>query len=274
MLNVLLALGVFASILLFIEGAQAALASVLSPDRQRFRRRLRSASTQENESSLLIVKKTLQMNYPWLSHLLDRIPRFSPLQVLPEQAGLRISPGSLLSLSLLLAVTALLLTLIMNAGTFIVLSATLGCLLSPFLYALERRRQRLVKFEKQFPNAMDLIARSLRAGHPFLGGLRIVSEEMEDPVGTEFRKVVEEITFGIETEVALKNLVAKINLVDLKFFVTAAIIQRETGGNLAEIVEAISEVIRQRFAFQSRTKSLSAEGKLSAGILLAMPIVL
>src|SRR5438552_11497897 len=101
MLNVLLALGVFASILLFIEGAQAALASVLSPDRQRFRRRLRSASAQENESSLLIVKKALLlMNYPWLSHLLDRIPRLSPLQVLPEQAGLRISPGSLLSLSL------------------------------------------------------------------------------------------------------------------------------------------------------------------------------
>ena len=92
---------------------------------------------------------------------------------------------------------------------------------------------------------MDLVARSLRAGHPFLAGLRIVSEEIEEPVGTEFRKVVEEITFGIETETALKSLVARINLMDVKFFVTAAIIQRETGGNLAEIVEAISEVIRQ-----------------------------
>jgi tight adherence protein B len=274
MLNVLLSLGVFASILLFMEGAQAALTSVLSPDRQRFRRRLRSANAQENESSLLIVKKALLMNFPWLNDLMERIPILSLLQLLPEQAGLRMSAGKLLSLSLSFGAAGVFASLIMNGGALVTFCVTLGGLLAPFLYALEKRRKRFQKFELQFPNAMDLIARCLRAGHPFLGGLRIVSEEMEDPVGTEFRKVVEEITFGIETETALKSLVTRINLMDLKFFVTAAIIQRETGGNLAEIVEAISEVIRQRFAMQSRTKSLSAEGKLSAGVLLAMPFAM
>ena len=274
MLNVLLSLGVFASILLFIEGAQAALTAILNPDRDRFRRRLRSANGQETESPLLLVKKTLLMNFPWLTNLMERIPFLSLLQLLPQQAGLRMSAGKLLSLSVSFGASGLLTSLILNKGALMTLGVTLGGLLAPLFYALHKRRKRFQKFEQQFPNAMDLVARSLRAGHPFLAGLRIVSEEIEEPVGTEFRKVVEEITFGIETETALKSLVARINLMDVKFFVTAAIIQRETGGNLAEIVEAISEVIRQRFAMISRTKSLSAEGKLSAIVLLAMPFAM
>jgi len=274
MLNVLLSLGVFASILLFIEGAQAALTAIFNPDRDRFRRRLRSANGQETESPLLLVKKTLLMNFPWLTNLMERIPFLSLLQLLPQQAGLRMSAGKLLSLSVSFGASGLLTSLILNKGALMTLGVTLGGLLAPFFYALHKRRKRFQKFEQQFPNAMDLVARSLRAGHPFLAGLRIVSEEIEEPVGTEFRKVVEEITFGIETETALKSLVARINLMDVKFFVTAAIIQRETGGNLAEIVEAISEVIRQRFAMISRTKSLSAEGKLSAIVLLAMPFAM
>ena len=270
MLNVLLSLGVFASILLFIEGAQAALTAIFNPDRDRFRRRLRSANGQETESPLLLVKKTLLMNFPWLTNLMERIPFLSLLQLLPQQAGLRMSAGKLLSLSVSFGASGLLTSLILNKGALMTLGVTLGGLLAPFFYALHKRRKRFQKFEQQFPNAMDLVARSLRAGHPFLAGLRIVSEEIEEPVGTEFRKVVEEITFGIETETALKSLVARINLMDVKFFVTAAIIQRETGGNLAEIVEAISEVI----AMISRTKSLSAEGKLSAIVLLAMPFAM
>ena len=270
MLNVLISLGVFASILLFIQAGQAVLTTVIGPEHRRFRRRLRRTTEQKSESALLLVKNTCLVTFPWLDHLIARMP--PGLQRLPEQANVRVSLGKLLLLSLLFGLLGLIGSLIANASNLIVFCATLLAFFSPFLYVLQKRRNRFLKFERQFPNAMDLVARSLRAGHPFLAGLKIVSEEIEDPISTEFKKTVEEITFGIETEQALKNLAQRINSLDLKFFVTAAIIQRETGGNLAEIVEAISDVIRRRFEMQSRTRSLSAEGKLSAIVLLAMPI--
>ncbi|TLY37500.1 MAG: type II secretion system F family protein [Nitrospirae bacterium] len=271
MLNVLIAIGVFATILLFIQAAQNIYTTVLGPEHQRFRRRLRRAAEQQSESSLLLVK-TLHITFPWFDKLIARMP--PGLQRLPAQANVRVSLEKLFSLSLLCGFVGLIGSLVVNAGSLTILCAMLLGFLFPFLYVFHKRRKRFLKFEQQFPNAMDLVARSLRAGHPFLGSLKLVSEEMDDPVGTEFRKTVEEITFGIETEQALKNLVQRIDSVDLKFFVTAAVIQRETGGNLAEIVEAISEVIRQRFDMQSRTQSLTAEGRLSAVVLFAMPIVL
>ena len=262
MLNVLIAIGVFATILLFIQAAQNIYTTVLGPEHQRFRRRLRRAAEQQSESSLLLVK-TLHITFPWFDKLIARMP--PGLQRLPAQANVRVSLEKLFSLSLLCGFVGLIGSLVVNAGSLTILCAMLLGFLFPFLYVFHKRRKRFLKFEQQFPNAMDLVARSLRAGHPFLGSLKLVSEEMDDPVGTEFRKTVEEITFG---------MVQRIDSVDLKFFVTAAVIQRETGGNLAEIVEAISEVIRQRFDMQSRTQSLTAEGRLSAVVLFAMPIVL
>ncbi len=271
MLNVLISLGVFVSVLLCIQAGQA-LMVLLGPEQRRFHRRLHRSIAQKREHSLQLVKNTLGGTFPKLDRLLARL--FPVLQRLPEQANVWISPGKLVSYALLFGIAGLLGGLLADAGGFILFCAPLIMCSLPFLYVLRKRRARRVKFERQFPNAMDLVARSMRAGHPFLAGLRIVSEEMEDPVGLEFRKTVEEIVFGIETEQALKNLSQRIDSLDLKFFVTAAVIQRETGGNLAEIVEAISEVIRRRFEMQSKTRSLAAEGKLSAGVLIALPILL
>jgi tight adherence protein B len=129
------------------------------------------------------------------------------------------------------------------------------------------------KFQRQLPEALDLIARALKAGHAFPGALKMVADEMDDPIGHEFDKTLNEINFGVGVAEALKNLANRVDCLDLKFFVVAVVIQRETGGNLAEILENIARIIRERFKFHGRVKILAAEGKLSAIILTGLPFV-
>jgi tight adherence protein B len=134
-----------------------------------------------------------------------------------------------------------------------------------------KKNRRMKKFEQQLPNALSLIARALKAGHAFSGGLQMVNQEFEDPIGGEFQKVLSEISFGIGLDEALTNLSERVDCNDLKFFTIAIIIQKETGGNLAEILENIAHLIRERFKFYDRVNTLSAEGRLSAYILIAIP---
>ncbi len=129
----------------------------------------------------------------------------------------------------------------------------------------------MAKFERQLPEGLDLIARSLRAGHAFTLGMRMAADEYDDPLGPELKLALDEINFGISVEEALKDLAERIDCPDLRYFIVSVILQRETGGNLAEILENISSLIRERFKFRGKVKALSAEGKLSAIILLALP---
>ncbi len=132
----------------------------------------------------------------------------------------------------------------------------------------------MAKFQEQLPDALDLIARALKAGHAFSGGLRMVAEEFGDPVGTEFRKTLDEINFGVGVDQAMKNLARRVDCADLQFFVVSVIIQRETGGNLAEILEKIAALVRERFKLYGKVRTLAAEGKLSAIILIALPFLI
>jgi tight adherence protein B len=144
----------------------------------------------------------------------------------------------------------------------------------PFLYISYKRKKRIQKFERQLPDAMELIARALKAGHDFASGLKMVAEEFGDPIGTEFDKTVNEINFGVGVAEALKNLPKRIDCPDFKFFIISVILQRESGGNLAEILGKIAYLIRERFKLQNRVQVLAAEGKLSAIILIAIPFVI
>ncbi|MBE9569254.1 MAG: type II secretion system F family protein [Proteobacteria bacterium] len=126
-------------------------------------------------------------------------------------------------------------------------------------------------FQKQFPDVLDLLSRSLRAGHSFPAGIRMVAEEFPDPIGTEFREVSAEIYYGLSLHDALKNLTKRVDCEDLGFFITSVIIQRETGGNLAEMMDSIAHIIRERFKLLGRVKALAAEGVLSAWILCLLP---
>jgi len=136
-----------------------------------------------------------------------------------------------------------------------------------------KRKKRIRKFEEQLPEVLDLIARSLKAGHAFSSGLRLVTEEMEEPVSSEFEKTLNEINFGISTQDALVNLANRIPLDDLRFFVISVNLQRETGGNLAEILENLGRLIRERFKLNGHVRVLSAQARLSSYILTAIPFI-
>src|SRR6185295_658578 len=129
----------------------------------------------------------------------------------------------------------------------------------------------LRKFASQFPDALDLIARALRAGHSLQSGFRLVSEEMQAPIGVEFSRVFEEQNLGIPMDEALDNLTNRVPNLDLKFFVTALVLQRQTGGDLAEILDKIGHLVRERFIIWGQIQSLTGEGRLSGIVLLALP---
>ena len=129
----------------------------------------------------------------------------------------------------------------------------------------------MAKFQAQLPEALDMMARSLRAGHAFSTGMKLASDEFDDPFGTEFSITLDEINYGLGVPEALKNLVNRVDCPDLNFFVIAVILQRETGGNLAEIMENIAHLIRERFKLYGQIKTLAAEGRLSMYVLLALP---
>jgi tight adherence protein B len=128
-------------------------------------------------------------------------------------------------------------------------------------------------FERQLPEALELVSRALRAGHALSVGLKLVGEEASDPIAIEFKRVFDEVSMGVALPQALQNMTDRLGSVDLRFFVTSILVQRETGGNLAEIIDSLAGLIRMRFELLLRVKALSAEGRFSAGVLLALPVL-
>jgi tight adherence protein B len=144
----------------------------------------------------------------------------------------------------------------------------------PWMYLKMKRTKRIHKFEEEFPEALDLIARALKAGHAFVTGLKMVADEMPDPVGPEFRKTFDEQNFGLPLKDALDNLTARVPSLDVRFFATAVLIQRETGGNLSEILETLAHVVRERFKILRQVRVHTAHGRFTGYVLLALPAFL
>jgi tight adherence protein B len=163
-----------------------------------------------------------------------------------------------------------LVTLISGSAIFGVAGVLLGAL-APYSYASWRRTRRFQKFEEIFPEAIDTLARAVRAGHAFTTALELISNEVGEPIATEFRKLYEEQKFGLPVRDALMNLTERIPLVDVKFFVTAVMLQRETGGNLAEILDNLSYVIRERFKIMRQVRVYTAQGRLTMLLLMGLP---
>ena len=143
--------------------------------------------------------------------------------------------------------------------------------LLPYLYVTRAKAKRLDRIEQQLPDALDLMGRALRAGHAFPTALKMVGDEMSDPIAAEFRVAFDEVNFGISMPEALMNLATRVPSTDLRYFVIAVLIQRETGGNLSELLASISAIIRDRLKLLGQVKVLSAEGRLSAWILALLP---
>jgi tight adherence protein B len=146
--------------------------------------------------------------------------------------------------------------------------------LIPLTWLWNKRRVRLKKFSAQLSDALELVARALRAGHSLAAGMHVVAEEMPTPIADEFNRVYEEQNLGIPVEDALKNMCERVPNLDLRFFVTSVLVQRQTGGDLSEILDKIGYVIRERFRILGQVQALTAEGRLSGVILIALPFVL
>lgn len=191
-----------------------------------------------------------------------------------EQSGMRASISSVLLVALVLAaVMAFVAALATHARWSMPIGAAVGFSL-PFMVLRIKRTRRLRAFEEEFPEALDLISRALKAGHAFATGLKMVADEMKEPVGPEFRKTFDEQNFGLPLKDALENLTLRIPILDMRFFATAVLIQRETGGNLSEILENLAHVVRERFKILRQVRVYTAHGRLTGYVLLALPAVL
>ena len=196
------------------------------------------------------------------------------LAVWVEQSGARISLSALLLIAALLGVFfGLVVAGALRMPIGWVLGGALGFSL-PFIVLRVKRTRRLRKFEEDFPEALDLIARALKAGHAFATGLKMVADEMGEPIGPEFRKTFDEQNFGLPLKDSLLNLTTRIPLLDVRFFSTAVLIQRETGGNLSEILENLGHVVRERFKILRQVRVYTAHGRLTGYVLLGLPVFL
>jgi tight adherence protein B len=224
--------------------------------------------------SLVLVRDEMLSSVPLLHRMLLQWSWATKLQDFLMQAGMRTKPGKILLLSAVLGVGTY-----VTAGFFLrspLISIPLGlfCAALPVLVVAWKRKQRLSKFEERFPEALDLLGRAVRAGHAFTTGLEMIAKECAEPLAGEFRTTFEEQNFGLPLRDALLNMSERVPLIDVRFFVTALLIQKETGGNLAEILDGLSRVIRDRFRIYREVQVKSAHGRLTAGILIALPILL
>jgi len=273
-MDILIGVGIFIATLFFIEGGYAVWRTLTDPAKKRVRRRLMNLSQPEMEKEEGgLERRVLMSEVPWLNRILQKLDWSRKTTFLLEQAGIQRPMGFFLLLSLVLAGAGFFAGSWITASHLVALffAAILGVF--PFFYILSKRKRRMAKFERQLPEALELMARALKAGHAFTGGLKMVADEMDEPIGLEFDKTLAEISFGIEITGALKNLSRRVDCPDLRFFVISILIQRETGGNLAEILANISSLIWERFKLHGRIRVLSAEGKFSAIVLIALPFL-
>jgi len=223
---------------------------------------------------LKLVRDEMMSSVPWLHRLMLQWSWSSKLQDFVVQAGLTIKPAKLLLISAIAGLGSYLVAGYFIARFYASLPIGVIAALIPFGAVAFLRRRRLRKFEEHFPEALDLLGRAVRAGHAFTTGLEMIAKECPEPLASEFRTTFEEQNFGLPLRDALLNMAERIPLVDVQFFVTALLIQKETGGNLAEILDGLARVIRDRFRIYREVQVRTAQGRLTAGILIALPIVM
>ena len=232
---------------------------------------VQKAAEREPGEELALLRDEMLSEIPALDSLLRRSERVSNLQLLLSQAGLEMRAGNMLMLCLVCGVVCAVVTLLVSKT---VVFGWVGLLVGAFLpysFASYKRAKRFQKFEELFPEAIDTLARAVRAGHAFTTALELIANEISEPVASEFRKLFEEQKFGMPVRDALLNMSERVPLVDVKFFVTAVMLQRETGGNLAEILDNLSYMIRERFKIMRQVRVFTAQGRLTMMLLMALP---
>jgi len=234
----------------------------------------RADRTSDMALDLQLIRDENLSSVPLLNRIMMRLSWSHRLQSLITQAGLKTKPGKLLLICGVAGLSAYVFVgYVYRQFWFALLAAVLGLVL-PILVVAVLRGRRMSRFEQVFPEALDLLGRAVRVGHAFTSGVEMVSKECPEPVATEFRTTFDEQNLGLPVRDALLNLAARVPSVDVRFFVTALLIQKETGGNLAELLDELARVIRERFRIHREVRVKTAQGRLTAIILIGLPIIL
>ena len=273
---------VLLAILVFVVVALAVFAAMSLLDQRSAQARLikerlaneRQTPQRAPEEELALLRDEQLSQIPVLDDLLRRSSRVADLQKMLVQGGIAMRAGNFLGFSALAGLAATVVAYALSQRVEVAWVALLVGFLLPYSYASFRRNQRFEKFEELFPEAIDTLARAVRAGHAFTTALEMITNEVGEPVSGEFRQLYEEQKFGMPVRDALINLTERMPLVDVKFFVTAVMLQRETGGNLAEILDNLSYVIRERFKIQRQVRVYTAQGRLTMSLLMGMPPII
>ena len=277
----ILPIAVFVLVAGVILGGYAAIAYVPGMlAARRLDRRLHDVATDHsafpgpNAGDDTVLKHAREGPLPAFDRLVSRSGTGSRLARLIDQSGVRTTPSGVVIISLLAAATAAGITTLFVLQWYGPPIAALLAGAAPFAWLIHRRGSRLKEFEEHFPEALDLMSRAIRAGHAFQTALGMVADEMPDPVGPEFKKTFDQQNFGLPLRDALNEMSARIAILDVRFFVTAVLIQRDTGGNLSEILDNLAHVVRERFKIRRQIRVHTAHGRFTGYVLLALPAAL
>jgi len=222
-----------------------------------------------------LVKRVMTGPLPGVDKLIRKTDAGSSLGRLIEQSGVHTTPSAIVLTSFMLAAILGLIVYLVSGGQPVaaLLGAVFG-MFAPYAILLHKRSKRFKKFEEQFPEALDLLSRAIRAGHALQTALGMVAEELGEPVGPEFKRTFDQQNFGLPLRDALNELAERVAILDVRFFVTAVLIQRDTGGNLAEILDNLAHVVRERFKIRRQIRVHTAHGRFTGYVLLALPAAL
>jgi len=271
----LFAILAFVAVVLMIEGLYLMWNSYRGPEAKKIAQRLRALSASSDTTArAAVLKNRMLSEVPAVERLLLAIPRVHSLDRVLLQSGLQWTVAKFLVLSLTCAASTYIALWLMPALPLSGSGAALITGLLPLVYVRWKRRRRFRRMEQQLPDALDLIGRAMRAGHAFPSGLQMAGEQMPDPIGGEFRITHDEINFGVSMQQALTNLGGRVPITDLRYLIVAVLVQREAGGNLTELLDNLSTLIRNRLKFQGRMKVLTTEGRMSAWVLCLLPFAI
>lgn len=263
----------FVAVFLFFEGLYSAWDATKGPEAKRIQRRLQALASDTTGSSNKLIKQRLLAESPALQSVLLNMPRIHEVDRMLLRSGLQMNVATYLGFVLAAAVIMFALAMLVAVSKFVVVGFTVFGLLLPWIYVKRATVKRKDAIEEQLPDALDLMARAMMAGHAFPSALKMVGDEMPEPISGEFRIAFDEVNYGISVHDALTNLIERVNSTDMSYFVISVLLQRETGGNLAELLGNLSKLIRERLKLLGAVRVLSAEGRLSAQILTALPFV-
>jgi tight adherence protein B len=234
----------------------------------------KGGSFNKNALNLDLIRDELMSSIPAINKMLLRWSWPSRLQNFIGQAGMTLRPGTLVMICAVTGLVGYETVDIIYSNTTLALSAGIPAFFLPFIFVIFKRARRMSAFLRQFPEVIDLLSRSVKAGHSFTSGLELVATDLPDPVAGEFRITFDEQRFGLPLRDALLSLCERVPLIDVRLFVIALLVQKETGGNLVEILDNLSHVIRERFRIAGEVRVRTAQGRLTAALLMVLPVAM